>query len=180
MDGISKSLAVYDRISKLKDLKRSGWVQRNIECDRIESVAEHCFAMSNLAILISHEKSLDLDMAKVLSMIAIHEYGEVIIGDITPRDNVSKEEKYNKEKQGVIEIIGVHPAKEYVIDLWQEFENQSSNEAIFVFLIDKFQSVLQAKEYSKNYNTPKVAEEFINYYNNILNSRNDIPKQFIK
>ena len=77
------------------------------------------------------------------------------------------------------EVI-THPAKEYVIDLWQEFENQSSNEAIFVFLIDKFQSVLQAKEYSKNYNTPKVAEEFINYYNNILNSRNDIPKQFIK
>jgi len=47
-------------------------------------------------------------------------------------------------------------------------------------LLDKFQSVLQAKEYSKNYNMPKVAEEFINYYNNILKSRDAIPKQFIK
>lgn len=180
MNGIDKSLEVYNRISKLKDLKRSGWVQRNIECDRIESVAEHCFAMSNLAILVNCEKKLNLDMLKVLSMITIHEYGEVVIGDITPKDNVSKEEKHNKEKQGVIEVVGNHLAKEYIIELWEEFENQSSNEAVFVYLLDKFQSVLQAKEYSKNYNIPKVAEEFINYYNNILEAREDIPKQFIR
>lgn len=180
MNGIERSLEVYKRISKLKDLKRSGWVQRNIECERIESVAEHCFEMSNLAILIVYEKSLNLDMSKVLSMIAIHEYGEVVIGDITPRDNVSKKDKHDKEKQGVIDVVGVHPAKDYILDLWEEFESQNSNEAIFVFLIDKFQAVLQAKEYSKTYNIPKLAEDFIDYYNNILNSRDNIPKQFIK
>jgi len=119
-------------------------------------------------------------MTKVLSMIAKHEYGEVVIGDITPKDNVSKEDKHDREEQGVIEVVGDHCAKEYIIALWEEFENQNSNEAIFVFLLDKFQSVLQAKEYSKTYNMPKLAQEFINYYNNILHSRNDIPKQFIK
>lgn len=180
MDGINKSTEVYNRISKLKELKRSGWVQRNIQCDRVESVAEHCFAMSNLAILVNCEKNLNLDMSKVLSMITIHEYGEVVIGDITPKDNVSKIEKYNKEKQGVIEVIGNHSAKEYIVDLWEEFESQSSDEAIFVFLLDKFQSVLQAKEYSKTYNIPKLAEEFIDYYNNVLKSRDDIPKRFVR
>lgn len=32
-------------------------------------------------------------MAKVLTMINIHEYGETIAGDITPKDGISKEEK---------------------------------------------------------------------------------------
>ncbi len=180
MDGINKSIEVYNRVSKLKDLKRSGWVQRNIPCNRIESVAEHCFSMSNLAILVNYEKNLNLDMAKVLAMISIHEYGEVVIGDITPKDNVSSYDKHNREKQGVIEVVGNHAAKEYIIALWEEFESQSSNEAIFVFLLDKFQAVLQAREYSESYNIPKVAEEFTNYYNSILKSREDIPKQFIR
>lgn len=171
MSNIDKSIDVYNKVNSLKDVKRQGWVNRQIP-GRLESVAEHCFAMTNLAILINLEYNLNLDMAKVLTMINIHEYGETIVGDITPKDGVTKEEKYDKEMNAIIQIMGNHPGKMTILELWKEFEAKQTNEAIFVSLLDKFQSVLQAKEYSEKYNRIDVYDEFLNYYLQILEGMN--------
>ena len=161
-----KTLEVYNKITRLKDEDRTrrGWIDRKVP-GRIESVAEHCFAMSNLAILLNAEYNLNLDMEKVLTMINIHEYGEIYVGDIIPKDGISKEEKYQKELEAIAMVMGKYPRNKKIINLWIEFESLETDEAIFVFLLDKFQSVLQAKEYAEKYQMPEVYEEFINWYN---------------
>lgn len=163
---MNETIDVYNKITRLKDEDRTrrGWIARKIP-GRIESVAEHCFAMSNLAILINNEYNLNLDMEKVLTMISIHEYGEIYVGDIIPKDGISKEEKYQKELEAIAMVMGNHPGNQRIINLWIEFESLETDEAIFVFLLDKFQSVLQAKEYAEKHQMPEVYEEFINWYN---------------
>ena len=163
---MSKVFDIYNKVNTLKDEERlrRGWFLRKVP-GRLESVSEHCFALSNLAILLNIEYNLNLDMEKVLTMINIHEYGEIYVGDIIPKDGISKEEKYQKELEAIIMVMGNHPGTEKIISLWKEFESLETDEAIFVFLLDKFQSVLQSKEYAQKHQMPEVYEEFINWYN---------------
>jgi len=170
MSKIDESISVYKKINVLKDINRQGWVDREVP-GRIESVAEHCFAMSNLAILINLQCNLNLDLAKMLTMINTHEYGEAKIGDITPKAKIKKEEKYNMELDAIVEILGNHTGRLSIIELWKEFEAQQTDEAIFVMLLDKFQSVLQAREYAEKYNRIEVYDEFANYYIGLLEKK---------
>lgn len=166
---MNKTLDIYQKLSILKDEERvrRGWIHRKVP-GRLESVAEHCFAMTNLAVLLNLEYHLNLDMEKVLTMINIHEYGEIEVGDIIPKDGISKEEKYQKEKQAIINVMGNHQGSQKILELWIEFESLETDEAIFVFLLDKFQSVLQSKEYADKYQRPDIYEQFLTWYNNSI------------
>lgn len=164
---MDETINIYHKVSILKDEERirRGWIYRKVP-GRLESVAEHCFAMSNLAILLNLEYHLNLDMEKVLTMISIHEYGEIEVGDIIPKDGISNEEKYQREKQAIINVMGNHLGNKKILELWQEFEQLETDEAIFVFLLDKFQSVIQSKEYADKYQRPDIYEQFLTWYNN--------------
>lgn len=172
MQNIEDTLTVYNKVNTLKDESRvrRGWVVRNIP-ERVESVAEHCFAMSNLAILLNLQYQLNLDMSKVLTMINIHEYGEVEIGDVIPSDNVSREKKHELELNGIKKILKNHPGQNTIVELWKEFEEAETDEAIFVCILDKFQSVLQAKEYSEKYQRKEIFDEFRDWYLKILEEK---------
>ena len=82
----------YVLCNKLKDVIRTGWIDWNVNRDRVESVAEHIFGVQMLAIAMKSEYQYDIDIMKVIYMLAIHEIGETVIGDITQFD-MSKEEK---------------------------------------------------------------------------------------
>lgn len=107
---MNETIDIYQKVSILKDEERvrRGWIYRKVP-GRLESVAEHCFAMTNLAILLNLEYNLNLDMEKVLTMINIHEYGEIKVGDIILKDGISKEEKYQKERKAIINVMNNHP-----------------------------------------------------------------------
>lgn len=164
---MNETTNIYQKVSILKDEERirRGWIYRKVP-GRLESVAEHCFAMTNIAILLNLEYNLNLDMEKVLTMINIHEYGEIEVGDIIPKDGISKEDKYQKERQAIINVMTNHKGSQKILELWIEFESLETDEAIFVFLLDKFQSVLQAKEYADKYQRPDIYEQFLTWYNN--------------
>ena len=69
---------------RLKDTIRSGWKDWKVKKERLESVAEHIYSTQMLAIAVNSEFKYNLDMYKVIYLIAIHELGETIIGDVTP------------------------------------------------------------------------------------------------
>ena len=54
-----------------------------------------------LALSIHSEFETHLDIGKVIKMLVLHELGEVVIGDITPFDNVNPEEKMEKEHAAI-------------------------------------------------------------------------------
>lgn len=149
---------LFDEIFKMKNLLRRGWTLRNIP-NRTESDAEHCFSMIVLALEIMAKNDLKLDQLKVVKMIAYHEIGEIDAGDFTPVDNITKKEKYEKEYACVKRIAEQYEMPE-ILELWQEFEANTTLEAQFVKKLDKFDCVLQSKVYSEIYDKPELFEEF--------------------
>ena len=155
----------YDEIFSLKNLVRRGWQLRIFTGERLESDAEHCFSCCLLALKIIEDRKLDLDKEKVLQMLLFHELGEIDVGDITPVDNVTKEEKHNKERVAVKRVSNVFEMPQ-MFELWKEFEECETKEAKFCKVIDKLDTVLQSKQYSMEQNS---TEPFTEFYNNAYN-----------
>jgi len=127
---------------KLKDVDRAGWINSGLR--PVESVAAHTWGVSYLALLLCPK---EYDRNKVLSMCIIHDLGEAIVGDITPLDNISKEEKYNLEFSAIKELTNSSEIKGEIMDLWLEYEAKSSPEALFVKACDSLDMALQASIY---------------------------------
>ncbi|MBL6981661.1 MAG: HD domain-containing protein, partial [Anaerolineales bacterium] len=137
----------YFEISHLKQLYRQGWLQRGVSPDSCESVAEHTFGVALLAFLLADTHYPDLDALKVLRMALIHDFGEIYAGDITPGDNIQPEEKNQLERVSVEQVFGKLPGGNEYIQLWEEYESNTSPEAQFVRQVDKLEMLLQASIY---------------------------------
>ena len=124
---------------ELKSLPRTGWIQNGV--NNPESVASHSWGMSLLAMKLCPE---NLDLSKVLQICIVHDLPESIVGDITPYDGVSKDEKRKMESDAMNSV-----APEF-FELWKEYEDQSSEEARFVKRMDKLDMSVQAMIYKKN------------------------------
>lgn len=77
---------LFALMHKLRNTKRKGWYDKNIKRDRVESVADHIYGCQMLAYAMKFEFDYDVDIEKVILMLAIHEIGETIIVDLTPED----------------------------------------------------------------------------------------------
>lgn len=148
-DKIKEAMRFYLLATKLKYKIRSGWDQNhwNIKSDRIESVAEHVYGTSILAISLNSQFDLGVDMEKVLKMIAIHEIGEVLIGDITPFDNITPKQKEEMEHKAMRDVLGDLCEKDELFDLLLEFDEHKTKEGRFAYLCDKIEADIQAKVY---------------------------------
>lgn len=146
---LKNAMRFYLLATQLKYKIRSGWNETHwdIKKERLESIAEHVYGTCILAISIYSEFEYDVDLNKVLKMLVIHELGECIIGDITPFDHVSKEEKLEIEHKAFKEVVGDLVLKEELNSLIFEFDERKTNEAIFAYYCDKLEADIQAKVY---------------------------------
>lgn len=171
MNKNQKILRFYLLATTLKNKIRQGSIYWNVQAPRRESVAEHIYDTCILAISINSELNLDIDIKKTLEMLIIHELEEIVIGDITPFDNVTEEEKLAIGKKAVLEILSGLTKENKYIALTNEFNKRKSREAKFAYLCDKLDFDLQMKLYidkgqivlDKDFNspvfkTPKVQE----------------------
>ncbi len=141
---------------KLKEIDRAGWINSGLK--NVESVAAHSWGVSYLSLILCPE---NLDKNKVLSMSIIHDLGEAIVGDITPADKISKEEKHKLEHSAINELTKSSTNQDQLIDLWLEYENKSSPEALFVKACDSLDMALQASIYDRdneNFNPSEFIE----------------------
>ena len=138
----------YVLCNKLKNVIRTGWLDWNVKRDRVESIAEHIFGVQMLAIAMKSEYDYDVDILKVIYMLAIHELGEAIIGDLT-QFQISKKEKEIIEHEAVHKILGSLLDGEEIEKLFLEFDNKQSKEALFAYQCDKLECDLQCKLYDQ-------------------------------
>lgn len=138
----------YVICNRLKNVIRTGWKNWNINRNRIESVAEHIFGVQMLAIAMKSEYQYDIDIMKVIYMLAIHELGEAIIGDLTQFE-ISKEEKEKIEREAVNKLLKDLLDKKQIEELFLEFDNKTTKEAFFAYQCDKLECDLQCKLYDE-------------------------------
>ena len=139
------SLNFFSVIGKLKTLKRTGWVDNEIPLP--ESVADHMYRMSMLSFLITDEQ---LNRDELIKICLMHDVAEAKVGDITPYDGVSKEEKRRLEEAAIREIlgdIGQAAIGDEMLRLWMAYEEGNSPTALVAKQLYKFEMIVQADEY---------------------------------
>lgn len=124
----------------LKELDRAGWKRVGVAAP--ESVADHSFGVALAALVLAPP---ELDRARLLAMALLHDLAEVRVGDVTPYDDVSREEKRRREHEAASALFSDRPD---LMALWQEAEACESPEARFLKKVDRFDLHLQAERYA--------------------------------
>jgi putative hydrolase of HD superfamily len=176
----------YYQFNHLKNIYRQGWLKgllENPDASKIESVADHSWAVAMLAISIIEKYKLDYDINKCMKLAIIHELGEIYAGDYTPRDNINIMQKHELEKEAVDKLISTISFENDFLEIWEEFENQETNEAVFIKQVDRLECIMQASCYNLDTSYMKrdiesitlpCLKEIIDELNRITQN-NDIP-----
>jgi len=116
--------------------------------ERLESVAEHIYGVQMLALAMHSEFKYDIDIQKVILMLAVHELEEIFIGDLT-LFQISKEEKEQMGHVAVDKVLSSLLEKDKIKELILEFDERKTKEAIFAYQCDKLECDLQSKLYDE-------------------------------
>ncbi|SFG15314.1 HD domain-containing protein [Pontibacter chinhatensis] len=137
-------LEVLTLAEKLKYELRHSWLSNG----RQESVAEHTWRMSLMVVLLEPYLDQEIDVARTLKMVIVHDLVEAEAGDI-PAFEVKtlalKELKRQKELRAIEnlrEALG-HGLGQHVYELWHEFEDKLTYEARVANALDKLELRLQ-------------------------------------
>ena len=111
----------------------------------------------------------ELDRLKVIEMAVCHDVAEVRVGDITPHDGISAEEKIRIETEAMLSLSKGFPRGDHMLELYREYEVGETAEARFLKLCDKldmaFQSyVYQSRTESNLRNFRKTANRLVVEY----------------
>ena len=144
---IRNTITFYLLATQLKDTIRSGWKVWHVKRERMESVAEHIYGTCILAIAIDSEFTMEIDLQKVVLMLVIHELEEIKMGDLTPFDKETQEERKRLGRIAVQEVLKDLTKEEEYRNLIEEFEEMQTREAIFAKMCDKLEADIQCKLY---------------------------------
>lgn len=146
--GSSNALQFFRLVGKLKTTKRTGWVNHQVQLP--ESIADHMYRMSMLAMLIT-DPSIDKD--RLVKICLVHDLAESIVGDITPTDvRYTAEEKRRLELEAMDKIgsdVGHAGIAAELKGLWLEYEDGQTAESKVAKQLDKYEMIVQADEYER-------------------------------
>ncbi|KAF8416150.1 hypothetical protein EV426DRAFT_712667 [Tirmania nivea] len=177
----SSPLAFLHILEKLKTTPREGWRRHGVSHG--ESISDHMYRMSIISMLCPDPV---VNRDHCVKMAVVHDMAESLVGDITPVDGVAKsifpthplydyefnlccasDEKHSRELQTMKYLTQtlLTPSNPQIADeimsLWEEYEDGSTREAIFVKDVDKFELLCQAVEYEKKCEGQKDLSEFL-------------------
>ncbi len=148
MNKAEKVVKFYVLCSRLKNLIRTGWKDWNVKAERVESVAEHVYGVQMLALAMYSEYQYDIDIEKVLYMLAVHELEETIIGDLTFLQ-ISSEDKAKIGHAAIEKILADLINGDEIKNIILEFDEHKTAESLFAYHCDKLECDLQCKLYDE-------------------------------
>ncbi|RIJ42678.1 HD domain-containing protein [Pontibacter oryzae] len=141
---LKQVLEVLQLAEKLKYEMRHSWLSNG----RQESVAEHTWRMSLMVVLLEPYLDFELDVARTLKMVIVHDLVEAEAGDI-PAFEVNTAALKALKRQAELAAIENLRTKlgngigQHVFELWHEFEDKVSYEARVANALDKLEVQLQ-------------------------------------
>jgi len=166
----------FFQIAGLKTLPRTGWKMK-LNLKDSESVAEHSYMMSVMAMVMSDMKNLNTE--KIIKMSILHDWAESKIGDFMP-DEITDEKKTELEEYAMAELLDDLPSKiknDYY-DIWNDYKENLSDESRFVHELDKLEMALQGKIYEKEADPEKIKPFIISAVEQIVDD--DLKKVLIE
>ncbi len=163
------------RLTQLKQTVRAGWNMHFPPDHRFktravtnsESVADHSWNLAMFALAVA--EVLGLDTLKIVWMSLVHDIAELITLDIVTatldpeeklRVEIEKRQLEDKAMREIFSPMGDWGQRCYQI--WLEYADQTSPEAVVLKQLDKLEACIQAHVY-KEQNQQVDPEEFFNY-----------------
>ncbi|MDO5386829.1 MAG: HD domain-containing protein [Pseudomonadota bacterium] len=155
MDKKQRALNLCKILGKIKDLKRTGWIRRNVSLP--ESDADHMFSTAFLTMTLTPP---ELNKEKCLELVLCHDLQEIYSGDPVPGEKADKE-KHQAESKAINQIASELNFP-YLKELFEEFEAQKTPEAKFAKIMDKLDTAISAYYYdlTQRTNIPLEKEFF--------------------
>lgn len=173
MNKAQNVIEFYMLCNKLKNIVRTGWLDWGVNRERIESIAEHVYGTQMLAISMWSEFGYNIDIKKVLSMLAVHELEETIIGDLT-QFQIDRKTKEEMGHRAVKQILSKLSGGATIEQLILEFDERKTPEAQFAYFCDKLECDLQCKAYDEEHCVD------LNNQENNNTAKNDDVKQLLE
>lgn len=138
---LQKQIAFIKEIDKVKNIFRQTYLA---DGTRKENDAEHSWHIALMAVLLKEYVSEDVDVAKVMTMVLIHDLVEIDAGDTYAYDSEGAKSKREREVKAADRIFGILPEDQgmYFRELWEEFEAYETPDAKYAHLLDNFQPLL--------------------------------------
>lgn len=172
-ESLKNILDFLSSIEKLKKTPRKGWVDRKIK--NPETIAGFIFILTLMVWIFVEKKDSQLNEEKIIKMSLCHEFSKVYAEDETPYDSAIKGksgrektiifkkwirfsrkqkmkiffENYKKEKKALEKAVSKLPfkLKKEILQLWDEFKDNSTAEARFLNQLHILANLIQALQY---------------------------------
>lgn len=128
---------------------RTWWIRRWISKDIAETVLQHMWKVATAASIYWKNKP-KYNYKKLVYMWFVHDIVEYKAPDLTPHDP-NYHQRFSIEKIVIDELPSLIKWGDFIRELWLEFEEWVSEEAILIFQLDKFDAIVQAFEYEKQW-----------------------------
>lgn len=140
MDNLQKYLAFIKETEQLKSVLRTAFTSSG----RRESTAEHTWRLTLFAALQGDEFP-EINLNRLLLMSLIHDIGELYEGDISATLCPDENEKYQTEHSAASKVFSLLPSAKAseLMELWQEYNDNSSPEAHLIKALDKAETIIQ-------------------------------------
>ena len=160
MSDLSNIVDFIKEIEKLKSVTR---FNRTLD-GRFENSAEHSWQSAMASIVLQDYYPEKLNMEKVISMLLIHDLGEIYAGDTWVFDNEKKVHSHDRELESIEKTMRILPEEKYLNmkNSWLEFEKGQSAEARYARVIDALVPLINHLEVSElNYNPDNISSDMV-------------------
>jgi putative hydrolase of HD superfamily len=164
---------LVEAIGRLKEVPRTGWLDRGITPEETESVADHSFGVALLAWLLAPD---ELDRARVVELALLHDLAESAVGDATPYDrdtlqtldpdtrrnwlnqrhirtDEQRAAKQAAETEAIASLAAALPPdrRDRLQSRWSELSDRTTPESRFVKEMDILETWLQSRRYAERH-----------------------------
>jgi len=150
---LQQQLAFTNELEKLKATHRNN---RTLDAYRFENSAEHSWQGALMALVFREYIPEEVNLEKVMSMLLIHDLGEIYAGDTFVFDDVGKSDSYDGELKSLKISLDKLPSdqQDFFLGLWQEFETGISMEAKYARVLDALVPLLNHLEVAQPHDNP--------------------------
>jgi putative hydrolase of HD superfamily len=141
MDRLKRQIGFIVELDKLKTIVRQSWLA---DGSRRENSAEHSWHVALMALVLSEHANADMDLARVVKLLLLHDVVEIDAGDVLIYDVAGNVSKPERERQAAERIYGMLPDDQAaeLRALWEEFEMGETTEARFAASLDRLMPLL--------------------------------------
>ena len=153
LERLQQQLAFTNELEKLKATHRNN---RTLDAYRFENSAEHSWQGALMALVFREYIPEEVNLEKVMSMLLIHDLGEIYAGNTFIFDDVGKRDSYHRELESLKISLDKLPSdqQDSFLGLWQEFETGISMEAKYARVLDALVPLLNHLEVAQPHDNP--------------------------